>query len=53
MADIKYEIKKTVGALSENNKGWSKELNLISWNDREPNMTSEIGHQNMRKWARV
>lgn len=20
----------------ENNKGWSKELNLISWNDREP-----------------
>lgn len=22
--------------LSENNKGWTKELNLISWNDREP-----------------
>ncbi len=36
MADIKYEIKETVGSLSENNKGWSKELNLISWNDREP-----------------
>ena len=35
MADIKYEIKETVGSLSENNKGWSKELNLISWNDRE------------------
>ena len=36
MADIKYEIKETVGTLSENNKGWSKELNFISWNDREP-----------------
>jgi len=35
MADIKYEIKESVGTLSENNKGWSKELNLISWNDRE------------------
>ncbi len=36
MAEIKYEIKETLGVLSENNKGWSKELNLISWNDREP-----------------
>ena len=44
MADIKYEIKKTVGALSENNKGWSKELNLISWNDREPKY-------DIRDWA--
>lgn len=35
MADIKYEIKKTVGILSESAKGWSKELNLISWNDKE------------------
>jgi hypothetical protein len=22
--------------LSENAKGWTKEINLISWNDREP-----------------
>lgn len=35
MADIKYEIKETIGLISENNKGWSKELNLISWNERE------------------
>jgi len=44
MADIKYEIKKTVGTLSENNKGWSKELNLISWNDRDPKY-------DIRDWA--
>lgn len=34
MADIKYEIVKNIGTLSENSKGWKKELNLISWNDR-------------------
>jgi len=36
MADIKFDIKETVGALSESAKGWKKELNLISWNDKEP-----------------
>ncbi|WP_291579957.1 YdbC family protein [Clostridium sp. UBA6640] len=35
MADIKYEIKGTLGVLSESAKGWKKELNLISWNDKE------------------
>lgn len=32
MADIKYEIQEKLGVLSENAKGWRKELNLISWN---------------------
>jgi len=36
MADIKFEITKHIGVLSEGSKGWRKELNLISWNDREP-----------------
>jgi hypothetical protein len=36
MADIKFEIKKTIGTLSESAKGWTKELNLVSWNGREP-----------------
>ncbi|MGY0372317.1 YdbC family protein [Clostridium sp. JNZ J1-5] len=36
MADIKYEIKETIGVLSESSKGWKKELNLISWNDKTP-----------------
>ena len=36
MAEFKFEIKETLGILSENAKGWTKELNLISWNDRDP-----------------
>ena len=35
MAEIKYEIKKTLGSLSESSKTWKKELNLISWNDKD------------------
>ncbi|MEK6754090.1 MAG: YdbC family protein [Chloroflexota bacterium] len=36
MSEIKYEIIKKIGVLSTSASGWSKELNLISWNDREP-----------------
>lgn len=36
MAEIKYEIHETLAVLSEGNKGWKKELNLMSWNEREP-----------------
>ncbi len=35
MADIKYDIVKELGVVSENSTGWTKELNLISWNNRE------------------
>jgi len=44
MADIKYEIIKTVGVLSERTKGWTKELNLISWNGSAPKY-------DIRDWA--
>lgn len=36
MADIKFEIKQSIGTLSESARGWKKELNLLSWNDKEP-----------------
>ena len=35
MSEIKYEIVKKIGVLSKASSGWTKELNLISWNDRE------------------
>ena len=44
MADIKYEITEEIGILSESSKGWTKEINLISWNDREPKY-------DIREWA--
>ncbi|RYG71934.1 hypothetical protein EU245_12440 [Lentibacillus lipolyticus] len=36
MAGINFEIKETIGVLSESPKGWTKELNLVSWNGRDP-----------------
>ena len=44
MADIKYEIKETVGVIAETAKGWKKELNLISWNGKE-------AKYDLRDWA--
>jgi hypothetical protein len=35
MSEIKYEIIKKVGVLSKSASGWAKEVNLISWNDRD------------------
>ncbi len=36
MADIKFEITRAMGVLSEGSKGWQKEINLVSWNNRSP-----------------
>ena len=36
MPEIKYEIVEKIAVLSESSKGWTKELNLIKWNDRDP-----------------
>ena len=36
MSEIKYEMVKKIGVLSKAGSGWTKELNLIRWNDREP-----------------
>lgn len=36
MAEIKYEIVEEIKVLSENSNGWTKELNLVSWNGGRP-----------------
>ena len=33
---FRSEIKESLGIISESTKGWSKELNLVSWNEKEP-----------------
>ncbi|MGI6551401.1 MAG: YdbC family protein [Syntrophomonadales bacterium] len=36
MAEVKFEIVKSLGVLSEGARGWQKEVNLVSWNERNP-----------------
>ena len=44
MQDVKFEIKEELGTLSESPKGWTKEVNLISWNSTAPKY-------DIRDWA--
>lgn len=45
MAQIfSYEIMEEMAVLSKNNKGWQKELNLVSWNGNQPKF-------DIRDWA--
>ncbi len=42
--DFNYEIVKELGVLSTSPKGWNKELNLVSWNGKDPKY-------DLRDWA--
>lgn len=53
MADFKYEIVNEIGVLSENTKGWRKELNLVSWNGADPKYDLRDWLRIMRKWERA
>lgn len=42
--EITYEITQELGVLSESKSGWTRELNLVSWNGAEPKY-------DIRDWA--
>lgn len=52
MAEIKYEIVKSIGVLSESANGWRKELNLVSWNDRAPKYDIRDWDENHEKMGK-
>mgnify|MGYP002626579865 CR=1 FL=1 len=42
--EITYEITQELGVLSESKSGWTRELNLVSWNGANPKY-------DIRDWA--
>jgi len=44
MPDLTYEIKKEIGILSEATTGWTRQVNMISWNGRDAKL-------DIRDWA--
>ena len=44
MAALQFDIVETICVLSTNKIGWTKELNLVSWNGRAPKF-------DLRDWA--
>jgi hypothetical protein len=52
MSEIEFVIVRHVGVLAEAGKGWKKELNVVSWNKREPKYDIrdwDPGHEKMGK----
>jgi len=52
MAEIQFDVVKHFGVISDGKGGWKKELNLVSWNGREPKMDIrdwDPEHQKMGK----
>jgi len=52
VADIKFEIVENLGVIGEGAKGWKKEVNLISWNNRAPKIDIrdwDLNHEKMGK----
>lgn len=50
--DFSFEIKKTIGALSEGKGGWKTELNLVSWNGREAKYDIRSWSQDHQKMSK-
>ena len=47
-----FKVVEEIGVLSEGAGGWQKELNLVSWNDRDPKYDIrewDANHEKMRK----
>lgn len=36
MAEIKFDIVKSLGVIAETSKGWTREINMVAWNNYPP-----------------
>ena len=52
MAALKFEIKGKLGIIGAGAKGWHKELNLLSWNDRKPKADIRDWDENHEKMGK-
>ncbi|WP_371025299.1 PC4/YdbC family ssDNA-binding protein [Paraclostridium ghonii] len=52
MAGIKFEIQENLGVISESANGWTKELNLVSWNDRPAKFDIRDWDENHQKMGK-
>lgn len=52
MAELKFEIIKSIGVLSESSNGWKKEVNIVSWNDGDPKYDIRSWNQDRTKMGK-
>jgi len=52
MNEIKFEIVEHIGVLSETAKGWKTELNIVSWDGRDPKYDLRSWSENHEKMGK-
>lgn len=52
MSEFKFDITKRIGVISSNSRGWSKEINLVSWNGAEPKFDIREWSEDHQKMSR-
>lgn len=52
MSELNFEIVRTIGVIGEGSKGWKKEVNIISWNERKPKLDIRDWDENHDKMGR-
>lgn len=50
--EFRFSIVRHIGVLAEGAKGWKKEVNLVSWNDRPPKLDLREWDENHVKMTR-
>jgi hypothetical protein len=50
--EFKFSIVHHIGVLAEGAKGWKKEVNLVSWNDRPPKLDLREWDENHSKMGK-
>lgn len=53
MAEFSYEIVEQIGVLSQNTNGWSRQINKISWNGRDPKFDIRDWAPTTKRWEKV
>ena len=52
MADFKFDIKKTLGTISESAKGWKREVNVMTWNNKKAKVDIREWDENHEKMGK-
>ncbi len=49
---VQYDIIRHIGVIGEGSRGWKKEINIISWNNRAPKIDIRDWDENHEKMGK-
>ncbi|MGL4254045.1 MAG: YdbC family protein [Fusobacteriaceae bacterium] len=52
MAEIKFDILEKLGVIGESSKGWTREVNIVSWNNRKGKIDIRDWDENHEKMGK-